>query len=1310
MNIKTPVALLMAVLIFFSAVGMTRLEAPTEPPSYSVEPDTTITDLTPPVDPNVKLNELLRENGAYLGADGKLHALNSDYFMPMSLTEIYNEAGVPLPAIMYARSTFTVIAGEPSVPASQIQFADGTSYAAPWNSKSVNGIPAYCLEQKIMLHEGENTGYTQTSPGSDVLNRLTLIDYYGRYLNVGAVDDLGERMFYAQLMVWEYQGSCEVVSMNDTMGIGYNGVNYDSWIRFKNAVTDNINKFYTTPSIANQSVHLKMGESITLTDTTGSFSNYLDTPIFNNTGVQVVKSGNQVTLTATGTPNPSGVISFGYDIAMEYSNQGPSFYYDHVTLQDVGTGGFRDGDPRGINLNVTVETNGSIGITKTSEDGIVNGLQFRVTGTGVDTTVTTGADGRITVPNLAPGTYTVAEVNTPNKYVAPASQSVVVTANTTAQVSFHNVLKRQNLEITKTSEDGIVNGLQFRVTGTGVDTTVTTGADGRITVPNLLPGTYTVTEVNTPSKYVVPASQTVVVTENATAYVSFHNVLARGSLSVNKVSTNGTALSGMVASVYNDVNNNKVYDETIDTFNSNLTETSVGEYFSHNLLLGNYLFIENQSPTGHIKDQSVYPFSVTANGETVVLSNNGTTTFTNDTTKVEISKKDIATSEELPGAKLHIEDLDGNILYEWTSTDKPHYIETIPVGKYKLVEDLAPLGYLVANEVEFTVLATGEVQKVEMKDDFTKVEISKREIGKSEELAGAHLHIEDMDGNILYEWVSSDTPYYIERLPIGRYKLVEDLAPIGYLLAHDIEFEVLAIDNIQSVVMYDEPITNIMRFSKADSYGGGLLANATYGIYTMQDELLQSLTTDETGFAVSEELRYGDYYLREMVAPDRFEIDPTKHMFSVKDIGEENSPVLEMKNDPKIGSMTMSYSEKELPIAPQTGDESHLPLIITLAFSGSMLLGVLIYKKSKNKKRLFSLLAVVFSAVTVLSFNASADVIVDENKAFETTVIETTDKNEMYNFSDNIEHENEQYTLKNVTSKILEETAKSEELHLEHNEEKYTLEQNATFNEEYEKDGYTLTLNDVSYEEVKTAEKTDKLEQSIVINRGSFRGETENTIVTEYFYEEYGVTIEVPLHLDRVEQSNPQWVSDVSVPVTIKGVDTAYISFGDEMIPFDGTEPPLNGYENTFLSFLELDSKYYRLNSIAWSGESYTDENGVLCRNAVISGERYVSTFTAYYGGENVTIPQTDIYKAVAHYGAVQNVLSTTDFTYKIEFTAEYEKGYQQSFLEQYGVYLLIILIVIAVVITLYIIAKKKKENTKNKGVNNYGKLRNNTN
>lgn len=178
--------------------------------------------------------------------------------------------------------------------------------------------------------------------------------------------------------------------------------------------------------------------------------------------------------------------------------------------------------------------------------------------------------------------------------------------------------------------------------------------------------------------------------------------------------------------------------------------------------------------------------------------------FENEPTTVELTKTDLTTEKELPGAHLKVTDEDGNVIDEWVSTEKAHVIKELTVGKsYTMTETKPADGYVTAESITFTVENTAEIQKQEMKDDVTKVLISKQDIA-GKELPGAKLTILDADGKVVESWTSTEEAHYIEMLPIGKYTLREETAPEGYLVAKDVEFEVKDTAEVQKVVMVDE--------------------------------------------------------------------------------------------------------------------------------------------------------------------------------------------------------------------------------------------------------------------------------------------------------------------------------------------------------------------------------------------------------------------------------------------------------------------------------------------------------------------------
>ena len=432
-----------------------------------------------PEDPQKKFEELLEKYGGYIAEDGQLRTLDGREAIDKPLAEIEAEAGLNRPVFYAANVTVSEPRSTYLMNIGYTTNIEGTTNG--WGGKRINGKVAYCVEHGIALGLGDNGGYTSRELTQEQLNKLTLIDYWGRYKNIAnikgcsavnynwdTIEVSAEYLteFYCQLLIWETINSfggdfvgASSVSIQSSIGGMANIASQSTYNGFKKAVLAKVDQFYTKPSISGQTVTLKVGESETLTDTTGALANYKDAPILNTTGISVTKTGNKVTLTAKGTPNASGVVRFGYNIDRAYDDQGPGYYYQHPVSQDVTTCGFNGGDPAIMTLNVKVELDGSMKIVKTSEDGKVSGVRFRVTGNGVDTTVQTGTDGTIIVPNLKAGSYTVTELDVPDQYVQPKSQTVTVKANETATVSFTNVLKKWKATITKVdAETGAAQG------------------------------------------------------------------------------------------------------------------------------------------------------------------------------------------------------------------------------------------------------------------------------------------------------------------------------------------------------------------------------------------------------------------------------------------------------------------------------------------------------------------------------------------------------------------------------------------------------------------------------------------------------------------------------------------------------------------------------------------------------------------------------------------------------------------------------------------------------------------------------------
>ena len=226
--------------------------------------------------------------------------------------------------------------------------------------------------------------------------------------------------------------------------------------------------------------------------------------------------------------------------------------------------------------------------------------------------------------------------------------------------------------------------------------------------------------------------------------------------------------------------------------------------FEADLPIGYSYTVKETSPApGFAITDEVQEFTFTAeSSEKATVSYEFT--FEDEPTVFEFTKTSLTDGKEVEGAKLTVTDENGEVVDEWVSGKEPHIIKELVVGQtYMMTEVLPAPGYVTAESIQFTVEDTAEVQKVEMKDDVTKVEISKTDIAGNE-LPGAKLTILDENGEVIESWTSTEKPHYIEMLPIGKYTLHEESAPEGYLVAEDIEFEVKDTGEIQKVVMKDE--------------------------------------------------------------------------------------------------------------------------------------------------------------------------------------------------------------------------------------------------------------------------------------------------------------------------------------------------------------------------------------------------------------------------------------------------------------------------------------------------------------------------
>lgn len=338
--------------------------------------------------------------------------------------------------------------------------------------------------------------------------------------------------------------------------------------------------------------------------------------------------------------------------------------------------------------------------------------------------------------------------------------------------------------------------------------------------------------------------------------LGFYNDREHARVGVYKVDAEtGNYLAGAVFNLYTrddiyDVDGNKLFSagdlistspETVaDGYSYFNCDVPIrGEWYGQSDRLdastnsGNYFIRELHAPLGYYLNDAEMDVTFTYDGEVLQVLDS---TCANKPTEMWVSKRDLTNDEELSGATLIIKDTKDNVVDTWVSTDTPHRVTGLHFDEeYTLTEKRPADGYAVADDIVFRLERKADADGHEldeadvyylkdkkklwiipweewellddatviMKDDITRVQISKVDIATGKELPGAELVIKDKDGNTVAQWVSEDKPHYIEKLPAGEYTLTEITAPNGYQLAESIAFTVLPTGELQIVVMKD---------------------------------------------------------------------------------------------------------------------------------------------------------------------------------------------------------------------------------------------------------------------------------------------------------------------------------------------------------------------------------------------------------------------------------------------------------------------------------------------------------------------------
>ena len=771
-----------------------------------------------------------------------------------------------------------------------------------------------------------------------------------------------------QLIVWQitlgFRTSPTTLNDKSYPVSGYSGTMTEQYCRnpyFKNyydRILSDMAAHYTRPSftsnllISAQTFEMEYDGgkyTLSLTDTNNVLSKFY---VSASGGASVKINGNVLTITSSKPINDA--VSIKLNRRMPSTNHTTGFLIWSVpgkenANQDMVSGIKGENDPVPAYLKIQTAA-GNMKIVKTAEDGKVDGIRFHISGNGVNQDVTTGKNGEIQIDNLTPGVYTVTE-QAYDKYEPQETRRVTVVSGQTATVTFNNKLKRGDLKVTKTSEDGLNEGVKFHLSGTSlsglaVDEYAVTDSTGVAKFEDVLIGSgYVLSEVDTAIRYVVPDDQTAAVEWNKVTNNSFRNILKKFQVTVTKSDSETGApqgdasLAGAVYGIYKG-------DQLIDTY----TTDSSGQFTTDFYVCGSDWSIREIQPSeGYLLDKTVY--HVGAEPELYEIEYNSTALDVLETVrkgKIAIIKHhdDGSTQIETPeaGAKFEVflksagsyenaKESERDILV----CDEFGFAETkeLPYGVFTVKQTEGMEGTELMPAFDVFVNEDGEVYRYLINNATFEalIEIVKKdaETGKVIPAAGIGFKVRNTDtGEYVVQHINYPTPmdidtYYTdstgklmlpEPLKHGNFEIIEQCTAYGYVLnAEPVPFTVDGTQTVVTVEKHNIAQKGTITVSKSGEvfssvkesdgiyqpvYSVTGLAGAVYAITAAEDvytldgtlrysagDVVATITTGADGTATSEPLYLGKFEIREIEAPYGMALNPEPQTVELVYAGQE---------------------------------------------------------------------------------------------------------------------------------------------------------------------------------------------------------------------------------------------------------------------------------------------------------------------------------------------------------------------------------------------------------------------------------------
>lgn len=747
---------------------------------------------------------------------------------------------------------------------------------------SYSGNIAYCIEPGVSLSSGQSMNkydenYFNNITANGVISGDEIRLFIGRILQYGyrgtistswrsqnesAANSIAHA-YATQLLIWETVVGERDANFNHKAASGCSNVkdviNAKHPLRSKimsyyNSMVSSVQNHTVVPSFCTKSSgSAKVNELewngskyvTTLADSNGVLSNYAFKASIS--GVTFSTSGNKLTVSMDKAPSKEFTITAskknGVRRGVVVWSEGK--HGQNSSVQDVVTYAQEVSDPVSGYVKMKVSY-GSCQIVKTSEDGKVDGINFTISGNGVNQTVTTANGGKFQIDNLMPGVYTVTEQSI-DKYVPQEVHRVTVVAGQVATVNFNNVLKRGNLQVIKSSEDNLVEGVKFHLYGTSlagiaVDEYAVTDKNGVATFKDvLISGStpYTLEEVDTAIRYVVPEKQTAPIQWKEVTNRDFTNILKKFSVTVTKSDREkGTAqgdakLSGAVYGIYKG-----------DTLVDKYVTDSDGQFTTKEYVCDSDWTIREITPSeGYLLDKTIH--KVGAEPKLFTIEHN---LVANDVTE-QVMKGNIAIIKHTDDGETKIETPEKGAEFEiylkssgsFEKADKDErdtivcdengFAQTkdMPYGVYTVHQTKGWEGRELMKDFDVFISQDGQTYRYLINnanfESYIKVVKVDAETGKTIPYAGAGFQIYDPVGNKVSMTFTYPTPTTIdtfytdadgqlvtpEKLDYGKgYSLVEVQAPYGYVLdSTPVSFDVTEENSTQeggiTLIKVDKP-------------------------------------------------------------------------------------------------------------------------------------------------------------------------------------------------------------------------------------------------------------------------------------------------------------------------------------------------------------------------------------------------------------------------------------------------------------------------------------------------------------------------